>query len=211
MRREFLKYAHNLWDVPIAQMDHQEIEAGEAPFRHDLDEAPGSHQFGLDHRRLTGLGARDLLVLNQQTFRGSNRDLAASFNAQLVGALTPIAASGVNVHYFDVDSLLNRFRANPTAFGYIAAASTGNCSADPACAPIGYLNGGAAENQYISVDGVHLTGKTNTYVAAFIANQLNAPLTMPVQGDMAQGSGLVFANSLLGRLDALAGHGPEEK
>jgi len=152
--------------------------------------------------RLTSLGAHELLVLNQQTFRGSNRDLAASFNAQLVGALTPIAASGVNVHYFDVDSLLNRFRANPTAFGYIAAASTGNCSADPACAPIGYLNGGAAENQYISVDGVHLTGKTNTYVAAFIANQLNAPLTMPVQGDMAQGSGLVFANSLLGRLDA---------
>jgi phospholipase/lecithinase/hemolysin/uncharacterized protein YhjY with autotransporter beta-barrel domain len=152
--------------------------------------------------RLTSLGARELLVLNQQTFRFNNQDLAASFNAQLPGLLAPLAASGINVHYFDVDSLLNRLRANPTAFGYIAAAATGNCSADPACAPVGYLNGGAAENQYISVDGVHLTSKTNTFVAAFIANQLNAPLTMPIQAEMAQSSGLVFANSLLGRLDA---------
>jgi outer membrane lipase/esterase len=84
--------------------------------------------------RLVGLGAHELLVFNQQTFRGSNRDLAASFNAQFPGLLAPLAASGINVHYFDVDSLVNRFRANPTAFGYIAAAATGNCSADPACA-----------------------------------------------------------------------------
>ena len=152
--------------------------------------------------RLVGLGAHELLVFNQQTFRGSNRDLAASFNAQFPGLLAPLAASGINVHYFDVDSLVNRFRANPTAFGYIAAAATGNCSADPACAPIGYLNGGVAENQYISVDGVHLTSKTNTFIANFVANQLNAPLTMPVQADMAQSDGVVFANSLLGRLDA---------
>jgi outer membrane lipase/esterase len=152
--------------------------------------------------RLVGLGARQLLVFDQQTFRGNNQDLAASFNAELPGMLAQLSASGINVHYFDVDSLLNRLRANPTAFGYIAAAATGNCSADPACAPIGYLNGGAAENQYISVDGVHLTSKTNTFVAAFVANQLNAPLTMPVQADMAQSNGVVFANSLLDRLDA---------
>lgn len=152
--------------------------------------------------RLVGLGARELLVLNQQTFRGNNRDLAASFNAQLPGLLAPIAASGVNVHYFDVDSLLNRFRANPTAFGYIPQAATGNCSADPACAPIGYLNGGAAENQYISVDGVHLTGRTNTYIAQFIANQLNAPLTLGPQADLGQAAGLAFSSTLIDFLSA---------
>jgi hypothetical protein len=42
----------------------------------------------------------------------------------------------------------------------------------------------------------------NMIVANFLANQLNAPLTMSVQADMAQSSGTVFANNLLGRLDA---------
>ena len=141
-------------------------------------------------------------MFNQQTFRGSNRDLAASFNAQFPTYLAPLSAAGINVHYFDADSLLTRFRADPVKFGYIAAAATGNCSADPACAPIGYLNGGAAENQYISVDGVHLTGKTNSYIAAFVSNQLNAPLTVAPQTSLATGAGNAFSTTLLDRLDA---------
>ena len=60
----------------------------------------------------------------------------------------------------------------------------------------------AVENQYITVDGTHLTGRTNGYIAAFVANQLNAPLTIPVLAEMANASGVVFANGLLGRLDA---------
>ncbi|WP_238298181.1 autotransporter domain-containing SGNH/GDSL hydrolase family protein, partial [Methylobacterium soli] len=152
--------------------------------------------------RLVGLGARELLVFNQQTFRGNNRDLAASFNAQFPMLLEPLSAQGINVHYFDVDSLLNRLRANPTAFGYIPQAATGNCSADPACAPIGYLNGGAAENQYISVDGVHLTAKTNGYIAAFVSNQLNAPLTIGPQADLGQAAGLAFSSTLIDFLSA---------
>ncbi|TGD95363.1 autotransporter domain-containing protein [Methylobacterium nonmethylotrophicum] len=152
--------------------------------------------------RLVGLGAREILVFNQQTFRGNNRDLAASFNAQFPALLQPFSDTGVNVHYFDVDGLLTRLRANPTAFGYSPQAATGNCSADPACAPIGYLNGGAAENQYISVDGVHLTAKTNGYIAAFVANQLNAPLTIGPQADLGQSAGLAFSSTLIDFLSA---------
>ena len=152
--------------------------------------------------RLVGLGARELLVFNQQTFRSNNRDLASSFNAQFPILFEPLSAQGINVHYFDVDSLLNRLRANPTAFGYITQAAAGNCSTDPACASIGYLNGGAAENQYISVDGVHLTAKTNGYIAAFVSNQLNAPLTIGPQADLGQAAGQAFSSTLIDFLSA---------
>ncbi|GJD98042.1 Esterase EstA [Methylobacterium iners] len=142
------------------------------------------------------------MVFNQQTFRGNNRDLATSFNTQFPALLQAYSDRGINVHYFDVDSLLTRLRANPTAFGYIPQAALGSCSADPACAPIGYLNGGAAENQYISVDGVHLTGRTNSYIAAFVSNQLNAPLTSGPQGELGQSVGLAFSSTLIDFLSA---------
>jgi hypothetical protein len=40
LRSEFLEDAHRPWDVPVAEMDHREIESGQAPLRHDLDEPP---------------------------------------------------------------------------------------------------------------------------------------------------------------------------
>jgi outer membrane lipase/esterase len=151
--------------------------------------------------RLAGLGAREFLVFNQQSFRTSNQDLAASFNAQFPSSLQQFSDRGINVHYFDVDTLLNRLRANPTAFGYVPQAATGNCSADPACAFVGYLNP-AVENQYISVDGVHLTAKTNSLIASYVSNQLSAPLTIGPQGELGQAAGLAFSSTLIDFLSA---------
>ena len=151
--------------------------------------------------RLVGLGARELLVFSQQTFRAANVDLARSFNTQVPGVLQAFSDRGINVHYFDADGLLNRLRADPTTFGFIPQAASGNCRADPACAAIGYTNP-AVENQYISVDGIHLTARTNGYIAAFVANQLNAPLTIGPQGELAQAAGLAFSSTLIDFLGA---------
>ena len=151
--------------------------------------------------RLVGLGARELLVFSQQTFRAANADLARSFNAQLPGYLQAYSDRGINVHYFDADGLLNRLRADPTAYGFIPQAATGSCAFNPACAVIGYTNP-AVENQYISVDGIHLTARANGYLAAFVANQLNAPLTIGPQGELGQAAGLAFSSTLIDFLGA---------
>lgn len=150
--------------------------------------------------RLASLGGRQFVVFDQETFRANNADSAAAMNSMLQGALAPLSASGLNIHYFDVDQLANRLRANPTAYGFAANAGTVSCAQVPACALNGYTTG--LENQYISPEGIHFTGAVNAIIANFLANQLNAPFTMPVQADMAQEAAVGFSNSLLARLDA---------
>lgn len=151
--------------------------------------------------RLASLGGRQFIVFSEETYTTTGTNVGnVAINNQLPGALAALSASGLNIHYFDVDALLTRVRANPTAYGFAPNAGTVNCNEVPACALNGATTG--LENQYISPEGIHLTGAMNMIVANFLANQLNAPLTMSVQADMAQSSGTVFANSLLGRLDA---------
>ncbi|MGT2479588.1 autotransporter outer membrane beta-barrel domain-containing protein [Methylobacterium oryzae CBMB20] len=58
------------------------------------------------------------------------------------------------------------------------------------------------ENQYISVDGVHLTAKTNGLIASYVANQLSAPLTIGPQGELGQAAGLAFSSTLIDFLSA---------
>jgi outer membrane autotransporter protein len=155
-------------------------------------------------QQLYNLGGREFIVLNQNTFRPGGRvESAQLYNALIPDALLPISQAGANVRLFDVDSLLQRMRANPTQFGFIPAASTTFCSQDPACAAAGTLNGGALENQYIFVEGVHLTGRTNTWIAQFLANQINAPRAIAAQAQLAAFAGRTFSNSLLDRLDAM--------
>jgi uncharacterized protein YhjY with autotransporter beta-barrel domain/phospholipase/lecithinase/hemolysin len=152
---------------------------------------------------LANLGGHQFVVFDQQTFRpGGGTAVAQSINQQLPNALVPFANQGINIHFFDVDMLLTRLRADPAAFGYAANAGTVACSQVPACAANGIANGGALENQFISVDGVHLTGKTNTLIAEFLANQLNAPMTVAPQADVAQATVQGLSSSLFNHLDA---------
>ncbi|GLS44250.1 autotransporter domain-containing protein [Methylobacterium brachythecii] len=163
---------------------------------------------------LAGNGGREFVVFNQKTDRpdlvtipgvsstplGGN-DVARAINAALPGALAPLSAAGLNIHYFDVDALITRLRANPTAFGYGPDGNT-PCVLVPSCKAIGAADGGATVNQYITVDGVHDTGRTNSYIAAFLANQLNAPLTIGPQGDLGQSAGIAFSSTLIDFLSA---------
>lgn len=147
--------------------------------------------------RLASFGGRDFVVFDQQTFRPDGRTaLAQELNAQLGAALQPFLASGLNVRYFDVDSLLNQLRANPTAYGFAANAGTVACNQDPACAQNGAATG--LENQYISPEGIHLTGRANTIVAQALAAELNASVAVPEPGTLA-----LLASALGGMVSAL--------
>ncbi|WP_081612716.1 autotransporter domain-containing protein [Methylobacterium sp. 88A] len=162
--------------------------------------------------RLAGAGGRTFVVFNQRVDRFeanlggfrvplAGNDVALAVNGVLPGALAPLSAAGLNIHYFDVATLIDRLRANPTAFGFGADANT-PCSSVPACAARGIDNNGALANQHISPDGIHSSGRTNQIIAAFLANQINAPLTIGPQGELGQSAGLAFSSTLIDFLSA---------
>lgn len=154
--------------------------------------------------RLVAVGGREFVIFNQKTDRPLGNDLANDYNTRLPQALAPLSAQGINIHYFDVNALINRLRANPTAFGYGPDANL-PCNTNRACAMAGYttiVNGSQLEDLYISPEGVHNTGRTNRYIGAFLANQLNAPLTIGPQGELGQSAGMAFSSTLIDFLSA---------
>lgn len=142
--------------------------------------------------RLEAAGGRNFVVFDTQTYRsGVDSPIAAQFNRNFVSqVLQPVADSGANVHFFDVATLSARMRANPTAYGFAADAGTVSCLQDPVCRIDGATTG--LENQYISPEGIHFTGRANQIIAAYVANQLNAPLTIGPQAEIASAAEPAF-------------------
>ena len=134
--------------------------------------------------RLADLGGREFVVFDQQTYRPDGRGaLAQQLNAELGVALQSLSASGLDILYFGVDSVLNRLRADPAAYGFAQDAGTVACNAVPPCAQNGAASG--LEDQYISVEGIHLTGRTNVLVAQALAGELSASVAVPEPGTFA--------------------------
>ena len=115
-----------------------------------------------------------------------------NYNAQMQAALAAIARSGVRVELVDVSLLGSLIKANPSRYG---VANTGAC-------PVACIGNPALQNQYLFYfDGVHLTSLGFTIMGEYIVNRLNAPLTLPAQGDVGMNSAMGFASTLFGRLD----------
>jgi outer membrane lipase/esterase len=129
---------------------------------------------------------------------------SAAVNAQMLTNLTALHnQTGANIHFFDFNMLVNQIRANPTLYGFTAAGVAPNAACSPFFAPTACGSGPFnVQNQFLSFDGIHYTYRVHNILALAITNQLLAPYTMATQAEMAQSSGVVFANSLLGRLDA---------
>ena len=141
-------------------------------------------------------------------FGGGNPALlsqgSAAVNAGMLANLTALHnQTGANIRYFDLALLVNQVRANPTLYGFTAAGVAPNVACSTVFAPTACATGPFnIQNQFLSFDGIHYTYRFHNVMALAITNQLLAPYTMAPQAEMAQSSGVVFANSLLGRLDA---------
>src|SRR4051812_25049657 len=115
-----------------------------------------------------------------------------NYNAQMQAALAAIARSGVRVELVDVGLLGTLIKANPSRYG---VANVGAC-------PLACIGNPALQNQFLFYfDGVHLTSLGFTILGEYIVNRLNAPLTLPVQGDIGLSSAMGFASTLFGKLD----------
>jgi phospholipase/lecithinase/hemolysin/uncharacterized protein YhjY with autotransporter beta-barrel domain len=115
-----------------------------------------------------------------------------AYNAQMQAALAAIARNGVRVELIDVALLGNLIKANPSRYG---VANVGAC-------PLACIGNPALQNQYLFYfDGIHLTSLGFTIMGEYIVNRLNAPLTLPAQGDLGMSSAMGFASTLFGKLD----------
>lgn len=115
-----------------------------------------------------------------------------NYNAQMQAALAAIARSGVRVELVDVSLLGSLIKANPSRYG---VANVGAC-------PLACIGNPALQNQYLFYfDGVHLTSLGFAIMGEYIVNRLNAPLTLPAQGDVGLNSAMGFASTLFGKLD----------
>ncbi len=115
-----------------------------------------------------------------------------NYNAQMQAALAAIARSGVRVELVDVSLLGSLIKANPSRYG---VANVGAC-------PLACIGNPALQNQYLFYfDGVHLTSLGFAILGQYIVNRLNAPLTLPAQGDLGINSAMGFASTLFGKLD----------
>jgi outer membrane lipase/esterase len=115
-----------------------------------------------------------------------------NYNAQMQVALAAIARSGVRVELVDISLIGSLIKANPARYG---VANVGAC-------PLACIGNPALQNQFLFYfDGVHLTSLGFTIVGEYIVNRLNAPLTLPAQGDLGMNSAMGFASTLFGKLD----------
>jgi outer membrane lipase/esterase len=151
---------------------------------------------------LVGVGARNLVFTTGdvgQLPEATGNPAAAigtafsqNFNAQMQAALAAIARSGVRVELVDIALIGSLIKANPSRYG---VANVGLC-------PVACIGNPALQNQYLFYfDGVHLTSLGFTIVGEYIVNRLNAPLTLPAQGDLGLNSAMGFASTLFGKLD----------
>ena len=114
------------------------------------------------------------------------------YNLQTQSSLALFARAGVRVEYVDIALIGREIIANPALYGFT---NTGACPA--AC-----IGNPALQNQYLFyVDGVHLTSHGFAVLGEYIVNRLEAPLTLPVQGDMGLRAAEGFAAVMFGRLD----------
>ncbi|MEA2832090.1 MAG: outer rane lipase/esterase [Methylobacteriaceae bacterium] len=115
-----------------------------------------------------------------------------TYNLQTQSALALFARAGVRVEYVDIALIGREIGANPALYGFTSA---GPC-------PLTCLGNPALQNQFLFyVDALHLTSHGFAVLGEYIVNRLDAPLTLPAQGDLGLRAAEGFAAVMFGRLD----------
>src|SRR5262249_36648896 len=129
---------------------------------------------------------------------------ARTYFQQLQVLLAPAAHAGTRIFLFDLETLQARIVANPGQYGF---ASAGSCLATlgtPGCLAAST----ATQNSFFYWDTIHPTSVGFALIARYMANQIDAPLTVAPQGDVTMSIATGFANSIYGHLDAYRAFAP---
>ncbi|WP_257164612.1 autotransporter domain-containing protein [Bradyrhizobium sp. SRS-191] len=157
-----------------------------------------------DVQQLVQVGARNLAILSvgdlsYLPIAAGNQNIhyfQSTLTQMEQASLAPLARSGIRIFFFDLATLTQRVVANPSLYGFTNVTTA--CTAVPSCV------GGsvAAQNQFLSYDGLHFTTAGFALIGRYQTNQIDAPLTVAPQGDVAMSIATGFAGSVFGHLDA---------
>ena len=121
-----------------------------------------------------------------------------TFYQQIQQLLAPMARSGVRIFLFDFGTLQARVAADPGLYGFASAGGCQKVLGENPC----LASSSAVQNSFFYFNAVHPTSAAMALIARYMANQIDAPLTVVSQGSLATSIAAGFANSVLGRLDA---------
>ena len=157
-----------------------------------------------DVQQVVQAGARNIAILSVGDLSylpaGAGNANVHYFQSTLTqmeqASLAPLARSGVRIFFFDLATLTQRVVANPSFYGFTNVTTA--CTDVPSCV------GGsvAAQNQFLSYDGLHFTTAGFALIGRYQTNKIDAPLTVAPQGDVATSIASGFAGSIFGHLDA---------
>jgi outer membrane lipase/esterase len=140
------------------------------------------------------------LSANKVDFTNAQRDAwADTYYQQTQQLLAPLAQSGVRIFLFNFGILQERVAADPGRYGFTSAT---NCEAGPANPGVTPLTVNVNYAGCFYENSVHPTGQAMALIAAYMANQIDAPTTVVPQGSIATSLARGFSTSVLGRLDA---------
>lgn len=118
---------------------------------------------------------------------------STAFNQGMQTQLANLADQGVIVNWLDLNLIGDRVEQNLAAFGLTSAG---------ACPIACVTTNPELLSQYLFyVDRVHLTSAGFAIVGRYAVRQLEAPLTLPAQGETGLQAANAFGSVLLGRLD----------
>lgn len=129
---------------------------------------------------------------------------ANTYYQQLQQQLAPAARSGVRIFLFDFETLQARIAANPAQYGFASASGCQVALGVPGC----LAASSTVQNSYFYWDTIHPTSAGFALIARYMANQMDAPLTVSPQADVAVATAANFTNSVFGRLDSYRTFGP---
>lgn len=119
------------------------------------------------------VGLYDLAELNTAAFGPAydnyDNTIATQTSQQINTGLQTIEIEGVNIHYLDVFTLLQRVQADPAANGYISAVSSNAC-VDNDCGSLTLEE----QNQFVWIDGIHFTTRFEETIGQYASKIISA-------------------------------------
>lgn len=129
---------------------------------------------------------------------------AHTYYQQVQQLLAPAARAGTRIFLFDYETLQARIVANPGQYGFASASGCLVALGTPGC----LASSTAVQNSYFYWDAIHPTSAGFALIARYMANQMDAPLTVAPQADIALATVTSFENAVFGRLDGYRSFAP---
>ncbi len=136
------------------------------------------------------------LIDPSPTYDKYNSDLATKMTNKVNEQLATLEVDGLNIHYLDVNTLVNRVIADPAKYGYTSVSALNSCQ-DNDCGNLTLEE----QNQYLFIDTIHFTTGFQHLLARYAANLITAGGVSALQTESGLGSVSSTQKNLMSRVN----------